>query len=65
MRSLGVSESLEPTRPLANYGVDSLVAVEFRNWVRAELAIEMSTLEIVGARTLTTLCETVLKKLLG
>ena len=65
MRSLGVSEPLEPTRPLANYGVDSLVAVEFRNWVRAELAIEMSALEIVGARTLTTLCETLLKKLLG
>ena len=65
MRSLGISEPLEPTRPLDNYGVDSLVAVELRNWVRAELAIEMSTLEIVGARTLTTLCETILKKLLG
>ena len=65
MRSLGVSESLEPTRPLANYGVDSLVSVELRNWVRAELAIEISALEIVGASTLTALCETILKKLLG
>ena len=65
MRSLGVSESLDPTRPLANYGVDSLVSVELRNWVRAELGAEMSALEIVGARTLTTLCETMLKKLLG
>ena len=65
MRSLGINESLEPTRPLANYGVDSLVSVELRNWVRAELGIEMSTLEIVGARTLTALCETILKKLLG
>lgn len=65
MRSLGVSEPLEPSRPLVNYGVDSLVAVELRNWVRAELAIEISALEIVGARTLTILCETILKKLMG
>ena len=65
MRSLGVSESLDPIRPLANYGVDSLVSVELRNWARAELGIEMSALEIVGARTLTALCETILGKLLG
>lgn len=65
MRSLGVNESLETTRPLANYGVDSLVSVELKNWVRAELSIEMSALEIVGARTLTTLCETILKKLIS
>lgn len=65
MRSLGVGEPLEPSRPLANYGVDSLVAVELRNWVRAELAIEFSALEIVGARTLTALCDTLLKKLMS
>ena len=65
MRSLGVGEALDATRPLANYGVDSLVAVELRNWVRAELGIEMSALEIVGARTLTMLCETILKKVVS
>ena len=63
-RSLGISEDLEPTRPLANYGVDSLAAVELRNWVRAELGVEISALEVVGARTLTMLCEVILKKLL-
>ncbi|KAJ5276029.1 hypothetical protein N7524_002182 [Penicillium chrysogenum] len=30
MRSLGVAEPLDPTRPLSKYGVDSLVAVELR-----------------------------------
>lgn len=64
MRSLGVNEPLESNRPLTNYGVDSLVSVELRNWVRAELSVEISALEIVGARTLTTLCETILKKLM-
>ena len=65
MHSLGISESLDQTRPLADYGVDSLVSVELRNWVLAELAVEMRALEIVGARTLSTLCEAILKKLLG
>ena len=65
MRSLGIGEPLDTTRPLANYGVDSLVAVEMRNWTRAELGIEISVLEIVGSRTLTTLCESLLKRLQG
>jgi acyl carrier protein len=65
MRSLGIGEPLDTTRPLANYGVDSLVAVEMRNWARAELGIEISVLEIVGSRTLTTLCESLLKRLQG
>jgi NADPH:quinone reductase-like Zn-dependent oxidoreductase len=63
MRSLGVGEPLDPTRPLSNYGVDSLVAVELRNWIRQQLEIEVSALEIVGAKTLTALCETLLGKL--
>lgn len=62
--SLGLSEPLEPTRPLKTYGIDSLVAVELRNWVRTELSIELSALEIVGAVTLVALCEVILKKLL-
>ncbi|KAK9445239.1 Beta-ketoacyl synthase [Metarhizium brunneum] len=63
MRSLGIDESIDPMRLLANYGVDSLVAVELRNWLRAELNVEISALEIVGSRTLTTLSESILKKL--
>ncbi|KAF7590573.1 hypothetical protein BBP40_002662 [Aspergillus hancockii] len=62
-RSLGVGEPLDPIRPRVNYGVDSLVAVELRNWVRQEIEIEISALEILGARTLTTLCENLLHKL--
>jgi hypothetical protein len=63
MRSLGASEPLEATRPLASYGIDSLVAVELRNWARSELSIEVTGLEVVGAKTLTSLCEVMLKKL--
>lgn len=65
MRSLGATEPLEPHRPLASYGIDSLVAVELRNWARRELAIEVSGLEVVGAKTLVALCEVMLKKMLA
>ena len=64
-RSLGAAEPLEPHRPLASYGIDSLVAVELRNWARRELAIEVSGLEVVGAKTLVALCEGMLKKMVA
>lgn len=65
MRSLGASEPLDAGRPLASYGLDSLVAVELRNYVRTELGVEISALEVVGAKTLAALCEVIIKKLVG
>ncbi len=56
-RISGMKELLEATRPLGDYGVDSLVAVE------TELSVEFSVLDIVGARTPTALSTAVLKKL--
>ncbi|PYI04018.1 putative PKS-like enzyme [Aspergillus sclerotiicarbonarius CBS 121057] len=63
MRSLGLAEPMEPAKPLAVYGLDSLAAVDFRNWVRQELKVAVSTLEVVGAKTLSALCERILDKL--
>jgi NAD(P)-dependent dehydrogenase (short-subunit alcohol dehydrogenase family)/aryl carrier-like protein len=62
-RSLGAAEPLEPQRPLASYGIDSLVAVELRNWARRELGIEVSGVEVVGAKTLLALCEGMVEKM--
>ncbi|RWA05039.1 hypothetical protein EKO27_g10072 [Xylaria grammica] len=59
--SLGLSEGLDPERPLASYGIDSLVAIEFRNWAKIDLGVEISTLDVVGARTLASLCGTIIK----
>ncbi|KAI3391175.1 hypothetical protein diail_7796 [Diaporthe ilicicola] len=61
-QSLGLSDGLDPERPLADYGIDSLVAMEFRNWLRTELAVEIATLEVIAARTLTSLCKAILRK---
>ena len=45
-------EDLDVTQPLTALGVDSLVTIEIRNWMRKNMAgVEFSTLEIQGART--------------
>lgn len=62
-KSLGLSEPMEARKALSLYGLDSLVAVELRNWIRLQLGVEITTLEILGATTLSTLCEKILSKL--
>ncbi|PWY66607.1 KR-domain-containing protein [Aspergillus eucalypticola CBS 122712] len=57
MHSLGLAEPMEAAKPLSVYGLDSLAAVDFRNWLRQEL-------EVVGAKTLSALCERILSRLL-
>jgi hypothetical protein len=46
-------DDIDVTQPLATLGVDSLVTIEIRNWMRKNLAgVEFSTLEIQNARTI-------------
>ncbi|KAI1178391.1 reducing type I polyketide synthase [Nemania sp. FL0916] len=63
MKSLRLSEPLDAARPLATYGIDSLAAVEFRNWLRIELSVELSTLDIVNAPSLVSISEKVISKI--
>ncbi|KAJ8114821.1 hypothetical protein ONZ43_g4810 [Nemania bipapillata] len=56
-RGLRLPEALDATRPLSIYGIDSLAAVEFRNFVNAGLGVELTTLDIVDAPSLNALCE--------
>jgi hypothetical protein len=60
---LSPSEAMEPGKPLASYGLDSLAAVEFRNWSRMELGAELTTLEIMGATSLFKLGERIIGKI--
>lgn len=53
----------EPGRPLMAYGLDSLSAVELRNWIRVKLGVGLTTLDITNAGSLITLCEKVVSKL--
>ncbi|KAL9094794.1 MAG: hypothetical protein Q9165_003065 [Trypethelium subeluteriae] len=65
MKLLRLDEPIEADRPLSGYGIDSLTAVEFRNWMRTDLGVESTTLEIIGAKTLNALCEGVVAKLIA
>lgn len=63
MKSLGLGEPMEAAKPLTMYGLDSLAAMEVRNWLRKELQVGVTTLEIVGAKTLNAIGEKVCEKL--
>jgi acyl carrier protein len=62
-KTLRLSEPMEPAKPLSVYGLDSLSAVEFRNWVRMELGAELTLLEITNAASLFWLCEKIISKI--
>ena len=64
-RTLRLSDPVEPAKSLAAYGLDSLSAVELRNWIRAEIGVEVTVLEITNASSLTSLCEKIVGKMLA
>ncbi len=63
VKVLRLGEPMDPSRPLSIYGLDSLAAVEFRNWARVALGTELTTLDIVNAQSLTALSEKMVGKL--
>lgn len=62
-RTLRLSDPVEPGKSLASYGLDSLSAVELRNWIRTGLGAEVTVLEITGASSLIELCEKIVGKM--
>lgn len=55
LSALQGSEDVDAHRPLQMYGVDSLVAIELRNWLVKEFAADVAVFETQGAATLSTL----------
>ena len=45
-------EDIDPTKPLHTYGVDSLVAVEIRNWFDKEIGTDVAVFEVLGNKSL-------------
>ncbi|KAL9121206.1 MAG: hypothetical protein Q9187_002242 [Circinaria calcarea] len=60
---LRLETDMEPGKSLMAYGLDSLAAVELRNWIRMELGAELTMLDITNASSLITLCEKLVSKL--
>ena len=53
-------EDIRADRSLDEYGLDSLVSVELRNWIRREFGAELSLTGIVGAEHVRALSEKIL-----
>lgn len=62
-KSLRMSTELDISRPLSIYGIDSLAAVEFRNFVKMNLGVDLSTLEILSATSLSAVCEELIRRI--
>lgn len=48
-------ERIDPSRSMGSYGVDSLVAVELRNWVAREVSADVAIFEILGEPSIASL----------
>ncbi|KAE8361501.1 hypothetical protein BDV27DRAFT_147770 [Aspergillus caelatus] len=55
-------EDIHPTSSVATCGLDSLAAVEFRNWISRELHAQLQILEIITSSNLEVLSRTVLSR---
>lgn len=55
-------EEMDQSRPIVVYGLDSLVAIEIRNWITRELEASLQVLELLTSNSITALAGTILKK---
>lgn len=55
-------EDLDPETPITKYGLDSLNAIELRNWITKELSTNLQVLELLTSGSLTNLASTIIKK---
>ncbi|KAI9741637.1 MAG: polyketide synthase [Cirrosporium novae-zelandiae] len=53
---------ISATEPIVSYGVDSLVAVELRNWLLSQAKAEISVFDVLQSKSLNALSETVAAK---
>ncbi|KAF1981618.1 hypothetical protein K402DRAFT_425261 [Aulographum hederae CBS 113979] len=54
-------EDIDSGRPIHHYGVDSLVAVEFRNWIAKGFGADVPVLDIMGNDSIAQLSEKIVK----
>lgn len=53
---LGVaSEVIQPANPLSAYGLDSIVAVEFRKWFSKSVGVDLALFDVLGSKSISAL----------
>lgn len=55
-------DDIDGRQPIAAYGLDSLVAVEIRNWITRETDASLQILELLSSSSLIALSQLVVKK---
>ncbi|KAI1382727.1 putative polyketide synthase [Hypoxylon trugodes] len=59
-RALSIElEDIDSSQPLHVFGVDSLVAMEIKNWITKEFSAEVAVFELMGGRSVAAICELV------
>ncbi|KAI1754183.1 hypothetical protein F4782DRAFT_493555 [Xylaria castorea] len=56
------AEEIDPRRGLSNYGVDSLMAVELRSWIRRDFYAAVTVFEIMGGTNIAAIAELVVER---
>ena len=49
---LSSEKEVDANRAMASYGIDSLIAVEIRNWFSSELNVDMAIFNLLGGTTI-------------
>jgi acyl carrier protein len=55
-------EDVEPSKPLSNYGVDSLMAVELRNWIGREFCVTLAVFDIMSGQPTSSVTDLVVER---
>ncbi|KAF2419578.1 putative polyketide synthase [Tothia fuscella] len=56
------AEDLDAKRAMSEYGMDSLVAVEMRNWITREIEVTVPILELLGKQSIQDLCKNIARQ---
>jgi acyl transferase domain-containing protein/surfactin synthase thioesterase subunit len=65
MNTLGLRKAIDPTRPLREYGLDSLMSVTLVNRLETALGIKISTVTLIQGPSVEQLVEQILPELTG
>ncbi|KAI9052359.1 hypothetical protein LZ554_003709 [Drepanopeziza brunnea f. sp. 'monogermtubi'] len=59
------ASNIDISKPLHDYGVDSLVALELSNWCLKEIGVPVSTFDLLKSAPISALCEEIARRIQG